>query len=264
MRANSRILQHGSYKLLLAFLCTGAVLFTFAQPVRAADNLFAKNYKEQNTYQLKSANPNPDTQIMLGKKKEEDNIRMLEEGYDMIGSSGFTSQEASPEEAREHGKTIKADRVLIYKKAESAKTSSSKLQLVKEAAKKGAEIDPNDLVEEPTQYAYYASYWAKLPMPSFGVHIIKLKLNTSGSPVEGEENIEELPGLRVIAVINDSPASKSGIQRGDTLLKLADVELSKPDDLFAAVKKYAGQTIDVVLQRNQQTQQVKVTLNSRK
>lgn len=264
MRVNPRILQHGSRKLLLSFACASAALLVAVQPVQAADNLFVKNYKEQNTNQLKSSNPNPDTQIMLGKQKEEDNVRMLEEGYDMIGSSGFTAQEASPEQAREHGKTIKADRVLLYKKAESAKTSSSKLQLVKEAAKKGGEIDPNDLVEEPTQYAYYASYWAKLPMPSFGVHIIKLKLNTSGSPVEGEESIEELPGLRVIAVINDSPASKSGIQRGDTLLKLADMELSKPDDLFAAVKKHAGQTVDVVLQRNQQTQQVKVTLNSRK
>ncbi len=233
----------------IRFVGTCLLLVGIAHSAYAADeNPFAKHYKQQNTNQLKSLQPNPDTKIMQSNHKEDDNITMLEDGYDMIGSSGFTAVEASPDLALQHGRSIKADVVLIYKKYDSAKVSGSKLQLIKEAAKKGGEIDPNDLVEEPTQYHFYASYWAKLPMPRFGVHVIKLKLNTNTNPVE-EKKIEALPGLKAIAVIKDSPAALAGVLRGDTLLKMGEVELSSADDLFAAVKRYTGKTVDVTLER---------------
>lgn len=249
----------------LGFTALSLIFAVIANQAQAADaNPFAKNYKEQNTYKLKSLNPNPDTKILLSNHKEDDNIKMLEEGYDMMGSTGFTAVEAAPDLALQHGKSIKADTVLIYKKYDSAKITGSKLQLVKEAAKKGTEIDPNDLIEEPTQYAFYASYWAKLPMPTFGVHVIKLRLNTNTSPVEGTETIEEIPGLKIIAVIQDSAAAKANILKGDTLLKMGDMTLSKAEDLFAAVKKYAGQTVTIELERKGVPTQVTVALNSRK
>lgn len=240
------------------------LLFVMQQAQAADSNPFEKNYKEQNTNKLKSMNPNPDTQILLSNHKDEDNIKMLEEGYDMIGSSGFTAVDAAPDLALQHGKAIKADKVLIYKKYDSAKVVGTKLQLVREAVKSGKELEPEDLIEEPTQHAFYASYWAKLPAPSFGVHVIKLKLNTNTSPVEGTETIEELPGLKIIAVINDSAAAKANIKRGDTLLKMGDVPLSKAEDLFAAVKKYAGQNVTVELERKGIPEKVTVALNARK
>ncbi|MFZ3087784.1 MAG: PDZ domain-containing protein, partial [Methylotenera sp.] len=146
-------------------------------------------------------------------------------------------------------------------KYESAATASSKLQLIKEAAKKGGEIDPNDLEEGPTQYQYFASYWAKLPMPLLGVHVIKLKqMAVDDEPVV----LKEEPGLKIIAVIKESPAAKANIVKGDTLLKVGDVELAKADDLFAAVKRYAGQTVPVQLQRNGTDVLLSVALNGRK
>ena len=247
--------------LLTSFLSLSLVLFAFTNMVQAAEeNPYAKNYKEQNTYNLKSLNPNPDTKIFVSNHKEDDNITMLEDGYDMIGSSGFSATEASPDLALQHAKSVKADTVLIYKKYESAKTASSQLQLVKEAAKKGEAIDPNDLVEEPTMYYFYASYWAKLPMPLLGVHIIKLKKNTD----ESADGVQALPGLKIIAVIKESPAAKAGIVRGDTVLKIGDMALAEADDLFAAVKKYAGQTVDVELERKGEPTKVSVAINSRK
>lgn len=253
-------------KLVFVGFTALSLIFAFTAHLAQAEqtNPFIKNYKEQNTYKLKSLNPNPDTKILLSNHKDEDNIKMLEDGYDMIGSSGFSATEASPDLALQQGRAIKADTVLIYKKYDSAKVSGSKLQLVKEAAKKGTEIDPNDLIEEPTQHAFYASYWAKLPMPTFGVHVIKLKLNTNDSPVEGTEKIEELPGLNIIAVIKDSAAAKASIAKGDTLLKMGDMALTKADDLFAAVKKYAGQTVTVELERKGVPMKVTVALNARK
>ncbi len=248
-------------RLFMCFLMTSLIFFTLITGAQADEtNPYAQNYKEQNTNQLKSLDPNPDTKLYVSNHKEDDNISMLENGYDMIGSSGFSAFEASPDLALQHAKAIKADTVLIYKKYESAKTASSKLQLVKEAAKKGGEIDPNDLEEEATKYYFYASYWAKLPMPLFGVHIIKLKKQSSDNDAEAVEE----PGLRVIAVIKDSPAAKAGIVRGDTLMKLGDVPMTTKDDLFAAVRKYAGQTIPVTIERKDEAAQLTVTLNSKK
>jgi hypothetical protein len=240
------------------------LLFLAIQQAQAAENPFAKNFKEQNTNKLTSMNPNPDTEILLSNHKDEDNIKMLEEGYDMIGSSGFSAEEASPDLALQHGKAIKADRVLLYKKYDSAKITGSKLELVREAAKTGRELDEEELIEEPTKYAFYASYWAKLPTPTFGVHVIKLKVNTNTNPADENKTIEDLPGLKIIAVINDSAAANANIVRGDTLLKMGDVTLNKVEDLFAAVKKYKGQNVTVELERNGVPAKVIVALNAKK
>jgi len=246
--------------IMTGFLGVSLLLFIFINAAHAAENNpYASNYKEQNTYKLKSLNPNPDTKLFVSNHKDDDNITMLEDGYDMIGSSGFSAAEAAPELALQHAKAIKADTVLIYKKYESAKTPGSKLQLVKEAAKKGEDIDAEALAEEPAQYYFYASYWAKLPMPLLGVHIIKLKMNANEDGAEAQA----LPGLKVIAVIKDSPAAKAGIARGDSILKIGDMTLASADDLFAAVKRYAGQTVAVELEQKGAPAKLSVAINSR-
>lgn len=246
--------------IMTGFLGVSVALFVFINMAHAAEaNPYASNYNEQNTYHLKSMSANPDTKLFVSNHKDDDNITMLEDGYDMIGSSGFSAAEAAPELALQHAKAIKADTVLIYKKYESAKTPGSKLQLVKEAAKKGEDIDAEALAEEPAQYYFYASYWAKLPMPLLGVHIIKLKMNTN----EDDAEAQALPGLKVIAVIKDSPAAKAGIARGDTVMKIGDMTLQSADDLFAAVKKYAGQTVAVELERKGAPARLSVAINAR-
>jgi hypothetical protein len=250
---------------LISFVTFSMLFFAVIHFADAAEvNPYTKNYKEQNTNNLKSLNPNPDTKLLVSNHKDDDNISMLESGYDMIGSSGFSATEASPDLALQQGRSVKADTVLIYKKYESAKTASSQLQLIKEAAKKGEDIDPNDLVEEPTQHYFYASYWAKLPTPLLGVHVIKLKKSTDETTGEGAAEVQALPGLKVIAVIKESPAAKAGIVRGDSVMKIGDMVLTDANDLFAAVKKYAGQTVAVQLERNGVPASISVAINSRK
>ncbi|MDO9050556.1 MAG: PDZ domain-containing protein [Methylotenera sp.] len=245
--------------MLLSLLSLGMLIF--ANQLYAAEvNPYAANYKQQNTNQLKSLQANPEPEIFVSNHKEDDNISMLENGYDMIGSSGFSATETSSDLALAHAKKINADTVLVYRKYESAKTASAKLQLIKEAAKAGGEIDPNDLEEEPTQYHYYASYWAKLPMPLLGVHIIKLKQKVEE---DAQEVVKEEPGLKIIAVIKESPAAKANIVKGDTLLKIGEVALASADDLFAAVKRYAGQKVPVELQHNGVEVKTTVALNLR-
>lgn len=245
--------------MLLSLLCLGTLFF--AHSLYAAENPYEKNYRVQNGSNLKSMKPAPDTKMYVSNHKDEDNISMLENGYDMMGTSGFDGTDTPADLALQFGKVIKADTVLVYSKYGSAKSPASKLQLIKEAAKRGGEIDAKDLEEPATEYQYYASYWAKLPTPLLGVHLIKLK--PMSDPDSDVKPVDE-KGLNIIAVIKESPAEKAGIVKGDVLLKLGDVDLNKPDDLFAAVKRYEGKTVPVELMRDQSNMKVTVALNSRK
>ena len=177
VRAVSLKTQKNCMAVLFFWLMLGCLsLLVWTKTSHAADenaaNPYEKNFKAQSQQQLKSANPAPDTKIYAGKKQEEDNISMLEGGFDLMGTSGFTAKQVSPDLALAFGKQLKADQVLVYAK-EAKKAKKSKIEFIKEAAKKGGEIELKDL-EEDKEYDYYASYWAKLPMPLFGVHLIKL------------------------------------------------------------------------------------------
>lgn len=230
-----------------------------AQNISPAENWYAKSYQAQNSGNLVSLQAKPDTKMYVSNHKDEDDISMLENGYDLMGTSGFTAGDVPAEQALQHAKALKADTVLVYSKYGSAKTASSKMQLIKEAAKAGKELTEKDLETEQTNYNYYASYWAKLPAPLLGVHVIKLAKKQSQ---EDEKAVEE-DGLKVIAVIKESPAAKANLQRGDVLIKLGDAVLEKPEQLSVAVKKYQGQTVPVVYERAGQANTVQVAINQR-
>jgi uncharacterized membrane protein YkoI len=246
--------------MLASFLTVGTLLMA-TKLLAAEDNPYEKNYKPQNAGGLVSLQANPDTKILLSKHKDEDNISMLEDGFDLMGSSGFDSGNVLPELALQHAKAIKADTVLVYKKPGSAKTPISRMQLIKEAAKKGGgEVDAKDIesAEDATQYKYYASYWAKMPAPLLGVHIIKLATRD-----EETDKVIEKKGLKVLAVIKDSPAAKAGLVRGDTLHKFAETELNKPEELSPLVRKFQGQNVTIEYEREGVMNVAKAQINKR-
>lgn len=224
--------------------------------VSAQDNLYTKHYKPQNAYGLTSAQANPDTKMYVSNHKEDDNISMLENGYDMMGSSGFEGGDVPADLALAHGKAIKADVVLVYSKYGSAKSASSKMDMIREAVKSGKALTEKDMAEEPTVYKYYASYWAKLPTPTLGVHVIKL-VHKSGNT----EQAAEVAGLQLLAVIKESPAAKAGLMRGDRLLKLNNVLLEKPEDLTTHVRQLKGQTVNIQFVRDEVEQTATIQLN---
>jgi hypothetical protein len=223
--------------LLMSFTVLALIVSTFAS---AEENLYTKNYKAQNAYGLTSSQANPDTKMYVSNHKEDDNISMLETGYDMMGSSGFEGGDVAADLALQHGKAIKADVVLVYSKYGSAKSASSKMAMIREAAKTGKALTEKDMADEPTVYKYYASYWAKLPTPTLGVHVIKLVPKTNDP-----EEATEIPGLQLLAVIKDSPAAKAGLVRGDRLLKINNIEVDKPEDLTTNIRQLKGQKIDI-------------------
>ena len=251
-------------KIMLVSLITLSVAFMASQLIAgemgSLKNWYESSYKSQNSGDLKSLEALPDTKMYVSNHKEDDDISMLESGYDMIGSSGFTAGEVPPEQALAHAKTLKADTVLVYSKYGSAKTSSGKMQMIKEAAKLGKELTEKDLAEEPTNYKYYASYWAKLPAPLLGVHVIKLAKKES----EENDKVVEYEGLKVLAVIKNSPAANAGLKRGDVLLKLANNKLNKPEELSNVVRQHQGQEVAVEFERNGKKNTTKTQISTKK
>ena len=251
----------GSF-ILLSLLGLGAVLLApkahANDVVKAYSNLFEEKYVEQNDHQLKSLKSSPDTTLEIGEDQAVDTTRMLENGYDMMGTSEFVSTRIPAELAKAFGKKIKADCVLVFDKPTSLTTNMVNMDGTENGDKMIKEANEENAKNEKT--IHYASYWAKLPMPLLGVHVIKL-VKASANP--SEEGVAQ-PGLKIIAVIKDSPAAKASIATGDTLLKIGDVALDKADDLFAAVKRFQGQTIDVVFRHGEADVKTTVALNSRK
>ncbi len=152
---------------------------------------------------LSHSNKMPDTKIMRGWDKDTDNVMMLENGYDFMGFSGFVSTNLPPSVALEHGQKIKADLILIYDRQinegdrasqfKQARRKAIEEKRVKDFGKvTEIEITEEDLVDPNVMYDFYASYWVKLPKPTFGTHFIELGKG---------ENSENVEGVQVIAVI---------------------------------------------------------------
>ncbi len=233
------------------FIC---VLVFYSLVTQAGDNLYALHYQAQGKGGLVSMQTEPATELLSGTRKQEDNISMLEQGYDLMGLSSFEAGDVPPEQALVHGKEIKADKVLVYVAKSRNSTSIGQMEFIREARKAGKELTEQDLQELP-QYRYYASYWAKLPAPLMGVHVIKL--------VPKDEDTAPADGVNVVAVIQGSPAFKAGLQRGDVLLRLGGNPVNKPEELSALVFGLQGQIVPVEILRGGEAKALEVQINKR-
>ncbi len=66
----------------------------------------------------------------------------------------------------------------------------------------------------------------------------------------------------VAAVIaKDSPAEKAGIKEGDTILQIANQQVSSAEHLTRLTSENAGKTVSVMVERAGQTEQLATTLN---
>jgi hypothetical protein len=261
--------------LLLALNMAGCASGGKAQQVPADSNRANADSTGENPYTASfvsrdrptvALQPDPaGPKLYRGDRETEDYQRMLESGYDMLGYSSFEAADVPPDQALEHARKIKADLVLVYTKLSGSVPASVQIEKLRQARKpdgqsadaqsagvKQAEASSGQLLpQEQARYSYFSSYWVKLAPPLIGVHVTR--------PDEGDG----ATGLKVIAVVNQSPAAKAGIQDGDVLIRIGDVDLDKPEALQLAAQRYAGQTVDVTVQHGGNTGKTAITLNSR-
>jgi hypothetical protein len=213
-------------------------------------NPYTKNYKTRMA--APKAEPTGEPKIFRGQDRVTDYQTLLEDGYDLLGYSSFEAADVPPEQLTEQARKVNADLALVYTTRSGETPASVKLDQAREKLNK-----PNDETEETaksannTFYNYFASFWTKLPPPLLGVHV-----------KQGQEEGVPAKGLEVIAVIKGSPAAAAGLQKGDTLLRLGEMQLDKPELLSQAAQRYAGQKTDVVFTRLGAEQHLAVTLNA--
>ena len=79
--------------------------------------------------------------------------------------------------------------------------------------------------------------------------------------VKVPEKDDTSEGLQLLVVLDGSSAQKAGLLKGDYLISMGEIKLNKVTDLAEVVKKYAGQTLDVVYVRNTMRDETKMTLD---
>ena len=97
-----------------------------------------------------------------------------------------------------------------------------------------------------------------MPQPILGLHVIKLTTKNSDTKETQQEK-----GLKVIAVIKDSPAFKAGIQKGDVIIALNDVNTESPEDFSKSVFKQQGNKVKIKYARDDEEKEVSAELNRR-
>ena len=76
------------------------------------------------------------------------------------------------------------------------------------------------------------------------------------------DNRVERSALTVGAITKSSPAEQAGLQAGDQVLRIGDTEVATPGELSAATRAQAGQSVEVVVVRGQETLAKRVTLQT--
>ena len=245
-------------KSIASYFFLGLLVISFSAV--AGENIFEKNYQSQSPKGFKSFSKNLQPKVMRGWEKETDNIKMLENGFDLMGTSGFVGQNVPPSLALKHAMKIKADMVLIYDRQINENTRATQIQKAREKAraanrikKKGEiteiTITDEDLADSNAKYDFYLTYWVKLPKPTFGTHFIKLV-----------SDVEDNLGVQVIAVIKESAAAVAGIKRGDNIISINGATVNSPDDLIKIIRKNKGKSINVAFERGGESMKVSVSL----
>ncbi|MCX7704215.1 MAG: PDZ domain-containing protein, partial [Planctomycetota bacterium] len=71
-------------------------------------------------------------------------------------------------------------------------------------------------------------------------------------------------GVKVVQVVDNSPAARAGIQKDDIILKIAGRGINKPEDISAVLAdRNPGEEVEVVIRRGDKEQVIRVTLGSR-
>lgn len=180
--------------------------------------------------------------IYQGRLEMDDYQRMLSDGYEMVGYASFESGVVPHSYALAQASRVNAAAVIVYTRPLVELASAVRSRQTQQQSERKSVMIGNEKA-----YSHFASYWARLMPQALGVHVMQRR--------DGDAE----PGLIVLAVVTGSPAATAGVAIGDRLLTLGGETLSSGQVLQAASQRYAGQEVELVFQRAQAQQRVRVT-----
>lgn len=180
-------------------------------------------------------------ETVVGADRSEDEVRMLENGYRMIGQAFFEGADegAGPVErmARELGASV----VIAYRRFAGSESHSVRVRHLPGSRHVGPPSHRATFSEE--RFEQGASFWAKsAKSPSFGAFGRDDDLEREGRSGE--------VGVVVRAVVRESPALRCGVQRGDVVRKLSGHDVEGPSSYARLLEQLAGQPVEVEVARD--------------
>ena len=270
-------------KLVITLL--GGVLLT------SCSSMYQEYYQDLtggiNVNQYKS-DVSDEVKVLKGTDKVIDTLYLLENNYINIGQSLFYSHKVDIDGASMQAKEVNASLVLVYsdyvaKSLVAIDTTSNRTQYTGPDSWGNGYYSSDSILNyqyiingsssyinqalhsnranvRPTMsrkiYDNYTTYWIKMKPPVFGSYIDIM-------PDEFKQKIGISNGVIAAIVINDSPAAKAGIQRGDVIQKIGDKTVVDDSSYRQATKLYAGKEVTVELFRKGEILTVPVQLGVR-
>lgn len=220
-----------------------------------------------------------DPLLIKGDKQEEDSVRMLEDGYAMVGYSSFNAGKVPESGAIAQAKKVHASVVLVYVNYTNTESGSMPLTLP-DTQRSQTSVYGNAygtgggyatysgnaytttsgtkttyIPYNVRQYDYIATYWVKLKPPIFGAYLAELT-------TELRQEIGSNKGMLINAVVKDSPAFQADIIRGDILRQIGDIQIYSQDTFEEALERHKGQVVTTLIYRNGTEIKKNVALNA--
>jgi len=201
--------------------------------------------------------PTSDPKIFQGSNPDSDLVRLMEDGYSLVGYSSWNGGTIGNGGAIKRAKEIHASVIVIYSKYRGTLEGSIPLVLpntqTSTTSMNGTVFGSGgnssffgtattttsgsstiNIPYSQQRFDYFVSYWIKLKSPILGTILRPL------SP-ELRAKIQSNKGALVIGVVKGSPAFEADIVPGDILKSIGDVDIIEVADYRRALGKYAGQ-----------------------
>jgi hypothetical protein len=212
----------------------------------------------------------------------EDSVRgMLERGFIQIGFASFDGPTASREQLMEQARNVGAQAVILtgeYSRTTEGVVPSLSFQpgqtyttreqgtITGNTGYPYGTYSGSSTTTTPgtfqTQYTPYqmqiysqgAIFWRKLKPGVLGAYFVPIPNNL-------RSQLQRNTGALITAVVDEGPAFKANLLRGDVIIELANEPVATPQELFDLIRANAGQTVPITLIRGAETKVLHVHLN---
>ena len=215
--------------------------------------------------------------LFLGFSVEQDERRLLEDGYILLGVSGFNGADKEKDEdqwdAFEHAKKVHANRVIIYSKYTDTRSGIASLTVpdIRTTYHSGtisglggfghysgsSTTYGSKTIYKPysvDMYDYFATFWIKMKM--------RLGIHSRDLTPEERKSLGTNKGMCVTVIVKNSTAFEADLVPGDIIRKLNEVEIIDRNHFFNVLDRCEAQTIRLEISRQGKKIVKEVTLSA--